>query len=151
MAGRTPRYNARGLLSNLTAQTSPPVDCFDSRGFCIQNRRRGRVAVKELCTEDELMHESNSELEKQSGFRGRWLHVLARVCTKRSFFPAFTPRFHIALLYEGPPPVFIKMIAARRKTDKLFEKFNSNAISMRIEASAYYIFTNEFFLLKKLQ
>jgi len=129
MAGRTPRNNARGLLLNLTAQTSPPADCFDSRRFCIQNQRRGRVAVKELCTEGELMRESNSELEKQSGYRGRWLHVLARVCTKRSFFPTFTSRFHIALLRLSPPD-FIKMIAAYRKTDKLFEKFDSGAISM---------------------
>jgi hypothetical protein len=35
-----PQHNARGLLLNLTAQTSPPADCFDSRGFCIRNWRR---------------------------------------------------------------------------------------------------------------
>lgn len=88
-AGKTRRNNARGLLSNLTAQTSPPADCFDSRGV-LHSESGEPVAVKELCTEGELMRKSNPGLEKQSGSCGRWLHVLSRVCTKRPFFPAFS-------------------------------------------------------------
>lgn len=59
------------------------------------------------------MRESNSELEKQSGFRGWWLHVLAYAQNDR-----FSPRLHhssISPFYETSPSDFIKMIAAYRK------------------------------------
>jgi len=88
----TPQHNARGLLLNLTAQTSPPADCFDSRGFCIRNWRRApqRGGGKRIVYGGRI----NARVKPGIGKTERPPAVGGRARARNE---RFSPRFH-------PPP-----------------------------------------------